>query len=157
MNQDKHFFTMHPVFFRLWAGLAAATFVLAGCSDVTTSSSEPDVRFVLDSPTDAPVAAAANSTASAAGGPGVVVVIGRIVLPNGCYALSPRAERTGQSLELAVVAQPTGATCVAVVTSRGYTLRVGSLPSGTYHVRLTHEIQGPPLIELVLEKDVHVD
>jgi len=61
-------------------------------------------------------------------------------------------------LELTIVAQPLGETCVGVLTSRGYTLRVGSLSSGIYHVRLTHDIEGPtPVRELVLEKDVRVE
>jgi hypothetical protein len=127
------------------------------CSDAT-SPSDPDVRFVVESQPSSPLASASNSTASAAGGPGVVVVIGRTVLPSPCYTLSPRVQRTGQTLDLTVVAQSTVASCFAVVTSQGYTLRVGSLAAGTYHVRMTHEIEGPiTLRELVLEMDVRVD
>ena len=88
----------------------------------------------------------------------MVVVIGRILLPSSCYTLSPRAQRSGQTLDLGVIAQSNGGSCVAAVTTQGYTLRVGSLQSGTYHVRMTHEIAGAiTLRELVLEMDVHVD
>lgn len=137
---------------------AAIALVLgaSACSDATTSA-DSNIRFVLDSGS-APLSTGANSTANAAGGPGVIVVSGRIVLPSPCFTLSPRVIETPGALELTILAQPSGDACVAVLTSRGYTLRVGSLASGVYHVRLTHDIEGPtPLRELVLEKDVRVD
>lgn len=158
MSQHNHFSSRLRVM--TWSRrllLVAGILSLSACVD-STSPTSADVRFVLDSQNDSPSSASFNSTANAAGGPGVIVAIGRIVTPSPCFSLSPRVQQSGQSLDLAVVAQPTGTGCISVVTSRGYTLRVGSLASGTYHVRLTHEIQGPsPLVELLIEKDVHVD
>jgi len=158
MSQHNHFsFRLQAMIWARRALLAAGVFCVSACSD-STSPENADVRFVLDSQGDAPATTSVSSTANAAGGPGVIVAIGRIVTPSPCFSLSPRVQKSGQSLDLAVVAQPTATGCISVLTSRGYTLRVGSLASGTYHVRLTHEIQGPsPLVELLIEKDVHVD
>jgi len=138
--------------------LAALSSGALACTDVTATTNGPDIRFVVESSPSAPASSSSNSTANAAGGPGVVVVIGRIVLPSPCYGLSPRVQRAGQTLEVAVVAQSVGGSCAGVVTTQGYTLRVGSLASGTYHLRLTHDIEGPiALRELVLEMDVNVE
>ena len=158
MSQHNHFSLLfHAMIRARHALLAAGILSFAACSE-STSPTNADVRFVLDSQNDSPAAASSNSTANAAGGPGVIVAIGRIVTPSPCFSLSARVQQSGQSLDLAVVAQPTATGCISVLTSRGYTLRVGSLASGVYHVRLTHEIQGAsPLVELLIEKDVRVD
>ena len=138
------------------ASLAAALGAIA-CSSAT-SPTQSDVRFVVESQPSTPISSSNFSAANAAGGPGAVVVIGRVGLPTPCYSLSARLARSGYSLDLTVVATPTSAGCGSAATSQAYTLRVGSLSSGTYHVRLTHEREEAIVFrELVLEKDVPVE
>src|SRR4051794_37185933 len=96
-----------PEMLRLLSRSVVALLIVAAsaCHDATTTP-DSNIRFSLESESDTPLSSATNSTANAAGGPGVVVVSGRIVLPSPCFALSPRVVQTSGALDLTILARP---------------------------------------------------
>jgi hypothetical protein len=144
--------------------LVVCVLLFAGC-DSATSPDEASVRFVVDDAvpgSDPGTPAIPNSSytqaANAASAPGVIVVLGRIVLPTQCYELTPDVVQSGGALEITITGRTGAETCAASVVTRAYSLRIGSLHSGMYHVRVIHRVIGAsPESSLVLERDVHVD
>jgi hypothetical protein len=141
---------------------AALSLMLAiacvSCSDAVAPASS-SLRFTDNAPNVIdPASNNGGATASAAGSYGVVVIVGRIILPSPCYALSPHLQRTGNALSVTISATSTSQLCAGVIDPRNYSLRISDLAAGVYHVRVYHDIAGlAQQPELVLERDVQVE
>jgi hypothetical protein len=100
---------------------------------------------------------ATADAANAATGSGAVVILGRMVTPAPCYVLTPAVNASASVLDVVIEARANGA-CLPGLVSTSYSLRIGGLRGGAYHLRVSHRIVGAFVASVpVLEKDLRVE
>jgi len=145
---------------------ALAAFPVAGamvssCSEITAAAA-PDVRFEITGTravtvTENSDGSATADAANAATGSGAVVILGRMVTPAACYSLAPVVNASASVLDVVIEARADGS-CLPGLVSRSYSLRIGGLRQGAYHLRVSHRIVGAFVASVpVLEKDIRVE
>lgn len=148
-----------------WGAVLVFSAATASCGGPTAPSSV-DVRFAVTGETRVPTfdsgdANYVSDAASAAAGTGAIVVLGRMVLPTRCFVMTPSVMRLGATLDIVIDARASGAApCTSWMVARSYSLRVGSLARGTYHVRVVHQVAGVVGVGAstpVLVRDVSVE
>jgi hypothetical protein len=143
------------------AALPGASAMISSCSEITASSAL-DVRFEITGTragtvTENSDGSAIADAANAATGSGAVVILGRMVTPASCYVLSPVVNASASVLDVLIEARANGA-CLPGVMSTSYSLRIGGLRAGAYHLRVSHRIVGAFVASVpVLEKEIRVE
>lgn len=124
---------------RVIAAVLSLALPLASACTSLTAADALDVRFsssVIDAPVGQPIA----ENVTAAGGAGAIVVVGTVRMSSPCYALSPTVERDGQRIVATITASESPG-CVAASTAYTYTLRIGNLQAGDYHLTLIYNVR----------------
>lgn len=143
------------------AALPGAGATLSSCSEITAASA-PDVRFAITGTragtvTENADGSATSDAANAATGSGAIVILGRMVTPSSCYTLTPVVNASASVLDAVIEARANGA-CAPGIMSTSYSLRIGGLRAGAYHLRVSHRIVGAFVASVpVLEKDLRVE
>lgn len=115
--------------------------MLAACADLAGPDRPdpwPDFTAWLVRPGSDPVPELGASSVG-----GVLVVQGALGTPYPCYDVRGYVRRDGTRIDLTVEARRQDVICVAVVAAFGYRAGV-RLPPGSYHVRVTHAVDGRP-------------
>lgn len=119
----------------------AALVGAAGCR-TPTEPNAVDLRF-SSYIVDVPATEVAEEAITAAGTTGAIVVVGQFRTPTACYSLAPRVRRAGAFILAAVDVRATADRCDAGQVVYGYTLRIGRLPPGDYHLQFVYEVVEP--------------
>lgn len=144
-----------------FAALPGASAMISSCGDITASSA-PDVRFEITGTRSGTVTenadgSATSDAANAATGSGAIVILGRMVTPASCYVLSPVVNASASMLDVVIEARANGQ-CTPGVMSTSYSLRIGGLRGGAYHLRVSHRVVGAFVASVpVLEKEIRVE
>ena len=119
--------------------LAAVTTVAAVGCRAATEPNAFDIRFssyIVAVPAGDSLVEAITAT----GTTGAIVVVGRLKNSSDCFTLTPRVERDGAYILATIDARVAAVGCAAVPTLYGYTLRIGRLPPGDYHLRFAYDV-----------------
>ncbi|MBV9774478.1 MAG: hypothetical protein JO040_11040 [Gemmatimonadetes bacterium] len=96
-------------------------------------------------------------TVRAEGGPGTIVVRGRLEAPSPCQAVSGKVTADGAGVTVRVEAEPRGVACPDVISPFGYDATVSGLGRGRYRLRVVHAYPGTGWGErTVLDQEVPV-
>lgn len=120
------------------AVLALALPFATACTSLTAADTV-DIRFtssIVSGPSGEPIA----ESVTAAGGAGAIVVVGTVLTSSPCYALSPIVERDGQRI-VATITASESLGCVAAPTAYTYTLRIGNLQAGDFHLTVNYDVR----------------
>lgn len=113
--------------------------VAAGCNPLTATDSV-DLRFSSAIVTDPTQDSLIGVTAS--GGAGVIVIAGTVPTQSACYVLTPDVERSGNRIVATIAARESQSGCPAGSVLYSYTLRIGRLAAGEYHLTIVHDVRG---------------
>lgn len=123
--------------------LLLATLAVGGCRSLTEPDTV-DVRFSSSidvAPATDPQVEAITATATT----GAIVVVGALRTPSACFELTPRVRRDGSAIIVIIVARETTSGCGDGTALYEYSLRMGRLPPGDYHLTLSYAVVGASL------------